>query len=176
MVTPSSELVWIGEFTARKRPLDAVGLAGQLMSKRVPFHMNMLGNGPLRSAVSTRIDALGLREHVTLRGHVAPQSFIRDSSALVHTATWEGLPRVGLEAIAMGRPVVGYRIKGLTSLPGAVLATDGDVKELASLASKVLANPASFVPRVNREELSWKYSATLIEEFLARVLRENSYD
>jgi glycosyltransferase involved in cell wall biosynthesis len=72
-----------------------------------------------------------LHEHVFLHGRQDVRPFITSASAVAHTAAWEGLPRVGLEAAAIGRRFVAYDVKGARDIPGAVLVRDGDAKALA---------------------------------------------
>ncbi|WP_354056877.1 glycosyltransferase [Dietzia sp. 2505] len=168
---PGFNLVWIGELTERKRPLEAVEAMKHLVNLNPKAHLFMLGRGPLRSAVLELIREYGLERSITLPGRVPPISYLAQSRALIHTASWEGLPRVALEALACGRPIIGYSIKGLNGLPGAALVSDGDTLALAGIASAVLDAPDSFRPQIARDELSWENTASLISGFVSDLLR-----
>src|SRR5699024_4391684 len=49
-----------------------------------------------------------------------------------HTATWEGLPRVMLEAVAVGRRTYAFDVKGVRDVPYARLLDDGDTAGMAA--------------------------------------------
>jgi glycosyltransferase involved in cell wall biosynthesis len=67
----------------------------------------LFGEGPMRSAVEAEVLRLGLEDHVRLLGYVPdPRRFLAWADLLLHTALWEGLPVVLLEALAEGVPVV----------------------------------------------------------------------
>ncbi|MBB1023683.1 MULTISPECIES: glycosyltransferase [unclassified Dietzia] len=164
-------LVWIGEFTERKRPLEAVKVMKDLVRSNPQAHLFMLGRGPLRSEVLALISKYRLQTFITLPGRVPPIDYFARSRALLHTATWEGLPRVALEALAVGRPVIGYSIKGLNGLPGTALAGDGEIAELTGIASSVLDAPELFQTQMVREELSWQDVADRLPVFLSGIVR-----
>jgi glycosyltransferase involved in cell wall biosynthesis len=124
-------LVWIGEFSDRKRPFEALKIAERLKALGVSFQLTMWGRGSLHAAVSAAIDDQGLGGEVFLGGFGDSAITIADSHALIHTSTWEGLPRVILEACAIGRPVFGYDVKGVRGAPGTITVADGDSLEMA---------------------------------------------
>ena len=126
------KLCWIGEFTARKNPADALKVAAALRRMGTPFHLDMLGDGTQYESIKTMLGSLGLERHVSLRGHTAASRYLTDSDALIHTARWEGLPRVFLEALAVGRPIFSYDIKGARDIPCVNLTPYGDPDVMAS--------------------------------------------
>lgn len=124
-------LAWIGEFSARKRPHDAVAVASRLRDIGVPFTLTMLGRGALHSEVTKSVDEAMLNDHVRLEGFGDANALLGESHALLHTATWEGLPRVILEAASVGRVTFGYSVKGVNRAPCTVTVADGDQASLA---------------------------------------------
>ncbi|MGO8609752.1 hypothetical protein ACC848_43130, partial [Rhizobium johnstonii] len=80
-------------------------------------------------------DAAGLGAVVTAEGRAAVAPALGSATALLHTAEWEGLPRVALEAAAVGRWCYGFDVKGLRDAPLVRLAADGDVDALAALVA-----------------------------------------
>jgi glycosyltransferase involved in cell wall biosynthesis len=63
------------------------------------------------------------------------------------TSLWEGLPRVYLEALALGVPIVGTRVDGAEEVVkdgvNGYLLEPGDVEGLAQKVQHVLAHPGS---------------------------------
>ncbi|WP_141137553.1 glycosyltransferase [Blastococcus mobilis] len=129
----SLDLLWVGDFTPRKRPLLAVAVIRRLVDRGCDVRLRMLGDGPLHTAVLREIAAQGLDRVIRAdgRGRVAPA--LASATALLHTAEWEGLPRVALEAAAVGRWSYGFDVKGLRDAPLVRVAPDGDVDSLARL-------------------------------------------
>lgn len=87
-----------------------------LMEARVAFQWQILGDGPLRTALDYGVRDLGLESCVSLEG-VADQERVRRSYAeadvLLHPALSEGLSNVVAEAMAAGLPVIGFDIPGM---------------------------------------------------------------
>jgi glycosyltransferase involved in cell wall biosynthesis len=125
------ELVWIGEFIERKRPLDVLKVARELGAMGVHYRLRMLGDGPLFERVYTEIRHHGLVNSVFAVGRAPSPPALATSHALVHTAAWEGLPRVGLEAACVGRRIYAYDVKGVRDCPNAILVGNRDAAGLA---------------------------------------------
>jgi len=110
------------------------------------LHLVLAGDGVTKEKVSALVSALGLSDRVHLLG-------IRDdvpvllaaADALVLPSAREGLPRVVLEAMAMGTPVIGSRIRGTTELLEGgcgFLFELGDVDALAAAMRQAIEEPA----------------------------------
>jgi glycosyltransferase involved in cell wall biosynthesis len=124
-------LLWAGDLTPRKRPLLAVAVARELARLGVPATLQVLGDGALLPAVRTAVDVAHLGTTVTTPGRGDVAAALAGSSALLHTAEWEGLPRVALEAAAVGRWTYGFDVKGLRDAPLVRLVPDADPAALA---------------------------------------------
>lgn len=165
------ELAWIGEFSARKRPQAALEVASRLIADGIELRLTMLGEGADLDRVRERIGSLGLRGSVLAPGAGDAAEALAGSHALLHTASWEGLPRVMLEAIAVGRRTYAFDVKGVRDVPHADLAPDGDVAALSALIvadhrSGRLRDPAS----CDRAELDSTRTAETVLSFLERIV------
>ena len=127
------ELVWAGDFVARKRPVLAVEAMLELERMGQDVHLTMLGDGPLLSEARDAAARLQSSGRVTFPGRADVRPYVQRAHALLHSATWEGLPRILLEGVVMGRQAFAFDVKGVRDVPGAVLAPDGDVHRLAQL-------------------------------------------
>lgn len=164
-----AQLAWIGEYTQRKRPLEAVRVAEILASRGHDFRLHMLGRGALMPEVTSEVRRRGLESLVVIHGQVRTAEVLPTMHAVLHTAAWEGLPRALLEAAAMGRHVVAYDVKGVRDIPGARLAPDLDAERLADLVQRLdLAAPQSSF--VDPDALSSAHSSDQIREFLQDLL------
>jgi len=71
--------------------------------------LNIIGDGPERVSLQEKIDTLGLSKRITLQGQVKNISdYYNNSSVLLMTSIYEGLPMVIGEANAFGLPVIAY--------------------------------------------------------------------
>jgi glycosyltransferase involved in cell wall biosynthesis len=81
---------------------------------------------------------------VTFRGPVDDvRPHLADADIVLHPSYREGVPRVVLEAAAVGRPVVGYDIRGMRDVippDPDLLVPRGDVAGLTQLVSQLLGN------------------------------------
>ncbi len=165
---PTLRLAWIGEFSARKNPLAAVEVARLLRARGIAFHLTMMGDGGLREATARRISTLGLDGVVELPGYGDAATLLIGSHAIVHTSAWEGLPRVLLEAYAIGRRTFAFDTKGVRDVPGVHLVRNGDVWALASAVACEGMTPPVDAPR----DLSYRQVADELLAFLSRIVRD----
>ena len=142
-------LLMVAEFTPRKRHVDAIDAFAALAADRTLPRVRLLlaGVGALRPAIERKVHALGLSRRVHFLG-LRPDVpvLMKASRALLLPSTQEGLPRCVLEAMAMGLPIVGTRIRGTTELLEGgcgTLVEVGDAKGLAAGVGAVLRNPAA---------------------------------
>lgn len=159
-------LLWIGEFTTRKRPQDAVAVFRELRIRGKATELVMLGKGPLQAEIAANC---GPEDGIVLAGHTDPIPYLEKASGLIHTATWEGFTRVLMESVAMGVPAFGYATKGVLDVPGvAVSGEPGDVRALADLVSQWVDSGCP-APIVSREDLDWRLAYQEVTNFLAQV-------
>ncbi len=105
------------------------------------------GDGPLRTQVEARIKEAGLEKNFRLLGwREDVAKLLAASDAMLLTSIHEGLPRVALQAMAAGKPVVATAVNGT---PEAVkngitgfLTAPHEAKAMAASLLKILAHPA----------------------------------
>lgn len=169
----TTKLVWIGELSERKNPLSAIRVAAKLKMLGCDFHLNILGQGPLREQTLTAITSSGLDDCVTYRGLTAAQPFIAQSHALVHTARWEGLPRVFLEALSTGRQIFSYDVKGTRDLSEVRLSPFSDTEHMARAIAQWSTQRDSNESLPELSELSYMRATEQIEHFIRVLARES---
>ncbi|WP_026926549.1 glycosyltransferase [Granulicoccus phenolivorans] len=158
------DLVWIGEYTPRKNPHALLRVARRLRADGIGFRIHMLGSGELLEEIRAAGADLGQRLHIV--GAAEPLEYLRNCDAVVHTAHWEGLPRVLLEAAAVGRPMVGFDVKGVRDIPGVTVVPEGDIAAMAAALAGVRdLHPALPQP----DDLAYAHCADAIAEFAGAI-------
>lgn len=148
----------IAEFIPRKRHRDALAAFARL--GRADTRLAFAGTGPLEEAMKRRAGELGLAGRVHFLGLRRDiPALVRASVAVLLPSQQEGLPRSAMEALSLGVPVVGSRIRGTADLlegGGGVLASVGDVAALAGALGHILDHPerAREMGRRGRERMA----------------------
>jgi glycosyltransferase involved in cell wall biosynthesis len=101
------QLLGVGSLFPVKR-WDRLAVAAlALKQRKLSFHIQIVGDGPLRESLKQQIQRFGVADCLELAGHAddVTGSMAR-STFLVHTSDAEGCPNVVMEAMACGRAVV----------------------------------------------------------------------
>ena len=154
----------IANMKAQKAPVDFAVTAAKAYARNPAMRFFFAGDGEQMPDVRRRVEADGLQDVVQLLGwrdDVA--DLLHAMDAFVLTSRFEGLPRVVLQAMAAGRPVVATAVDGtpevvehgVTGLLAAAGDTDGLAANLERLARDAALGPS----------LVEKASARLGQEF-----------
>jgi len=146
-VPPDAPLVgMVACLKPQKAPLDFVDAARRIAAPIPAAHFLIVGDGELRPEVEAARRAAGLEGRLHLPGWRRDvPSLMKGFDLLLHTARWEGLPRVLPEALAAGCPVVTTDVEGAADLirdgENGRLVPVGAVAELAAAAISILIDP-----------------------------------
>jgi N-acetylgalactosamine-N,N'-diacetylbacillosaminyl-diphospho-undecaprenol 4-alpha-N-acetylgalactosaminyltransferase len=121
----------------------------------LPFKVVVLGDGSQRAEIEKRVAAVGLTARFRFVGFdINPFRWMARSFALVHPSLAEGCPNVVLQALALGRPVVGLHsnlamreLRGC--VPSGIHLVGNDPGELAQQLCKLIEQghaPAHLAP------------------------------
>lgn len=100
-------LVNVGSYQDKKNQKFLVEVAKVLQSRNVDFEINLLGDGERYDDVARLISAANLQDKVFQHGNVNNvEEYLWNSDIYVHSAYYEPLGLVLLEAMAAGLPVV----------------------------------------------------------------------
>lgn len=117
----SEKFVFInsGRIVSQKKQIRLVEAAKILVNKGFDFEIWILGDGPLRPMLESRINELGLNKVVKLIGFVSnPYPYIRRADSFVLSSSQEGFSIVVCEALALGKPIISTKVVGPTELLG----------------------------------------------------------
>src|SRR5690606_13949911 len=114
--------------------------------KSMDWHLDLIGDGPRRPHIMSRVRELGLHKRITFLGEVANvPRLLSEYSIFVLTSRWEGLPISVLEAISVGLPVVASDVGGCSEVIeegiNGFLVPKGDIALLRSRLAALIASP-----------------------------------
>jgi glycosyltransferase involved in cell wall biosynthesis len=134
--TPRFRVGSVGRLVPAKDHVTLIRSFALVTAVMPEAELHILGDGPLRAAISQTAESLGIANRVFLHGagfDVA--GFLSKLDLFVLSSIDEGLPISLMEAMAAGLPVVSTRLPGLTELaPESVVAgycTPGQPESLA---------------------------------------------
>jgi len=142
-------LLCVGRLSPEKGYHYLLAALAQLKARGVVCFLDIVGSGPLLSALKAQAVALGLEKQVTFHGYVAygPELFAlyQGSTALVVPSLSEGFPQVINEALCVGLPTIASAVGGipafLTHLETAVLVSPADTLALTEAIEQILNSP-----------------------------------
>jgi GalNAc-alpha-(1->4)-GalNAc-alpha-(1->3)-diNAcBac-PP-undecaprenol alpha-1,4-N-acetyl-D-galactosaminyltransferase len=119
----------------------------QIQAKYPDWHLTILGEGPMRSALEDLRSQLGLKDRVHFPGQVADvNAYLRQADIFVLSSRFEGFPMAICEAMACGLPVLAVNcLSGPSDIIrdgiDGVLVPANDIDALASGIEDLIANP-----------------------------------
>ena len=116
-VNEPPHIVFAGRFVDQKSPLTIIKVLSKI--KDLDWTCSMLGDGPLFDAVIKEISKQGLSDRMNLPGWVTPDDVLAEfskSDILFMPSLSEGLPVVGVQALAKGLAIVASNIGGFLDL------------------------------------------------------------
>lgn len=170
----------VGSLIARKSVDHLLQAAATLLEKDgLSVHLLIVGDGPLRGKLEKLAAELGLADHVTFAGfQKAVFPWIAAMDILVLSSPREGLPRVILEAMLLGKPVVASRAIGTRELvvdgETGLLYDYGDIEALTARLKELLADEGkrSAMGAAGRKRVLAEYSIARYVAEVQNVLKE----
>ncbi len=107
-------ILMLGRLSIQKDPVLAIRALAEI--KDLPWHVEIIGDGPLRAETEEAVRTFGLSSRVTFAGWLGAEAVggrLDQSGILLMTSRQEGLPVAAIEALQHGLAIVGSRIGGL---------------------------------------------------------------
>ena len=147
----------------------------------------IMGDGPMRSEYEKTVADLGLKNQVFFAGLVSPDriaEYIALTDLVAHFSLKEGLPRVAVQALAEGKPVVAYPLDGTPEVVldgrSGFLTPPGDHEAAAAAVVSLLKQQekrqafGEFGRNLVRDKFPWrKMSDFLIGDYLNFLAEKN---
>jgi L-malate glycosyltransferase len=180
-------LVTVGRLVPVKDHVNLLEAMALLRRDGLDAVLLIAGDGPLRSSLQTRADALGLADHVRFLGHRSDVEVVLGcADAFVLPSASEGLSNTILEAMASGLPVVATRVGGADEMvidgrtghlvppqlpPALADALSGVLKDAATRREMGAAGRARSEAEFSLESMVRRYEAVYVEAVSQRRTR-----
>ena len=140
-------VLMLAVFEARKRHLDFLESLPRIVERFPEVRLILAGDGKLRNAIEARIKTLGLERNVILTGfHQHPEQLIALADICLLASAREGLPRVVMQYLAGGKPVVASDLPRIDDVlrhdVNGLVAPSDDLDGLADAVIALLADDA----------------------------------
>jgi glycosyltransferase involved in cell wall biosynthesis len=160
-------LIHVGSFLPVKNQALLVKMMRLAHAESLPIYLTLVGDGETRARIERQIRAHCLDERITLAGHLPGSELVMaamvEADALIMPSLSEGLPRVVLEAMAAGLPVVGSDVPGIRQLLPHWLLFDPAVAADALERCRLLLDDGSY-------RRAAAYGSSKVREFTDDVL------
>ena len=117
LATDDEVLITVGSLSLEKNHVAMIDMIRDLHQKSMRPKLLIVGEGPLRSEIESRIEAFNLSPHVLLMGERTdiPELLVA-ADLFVLTSFTESMPAVVIEAGFAGLPAITYNVGGLSEL------------------------------------------------------------
>jgi len=140
-------------------------------------HFLIVGDGSLRQWMDVKIAKMGLTDHFHFAGLVPPDKvyrYIALMDILIHLSLREGLPRCVVQALASGKPALGFKLDGTPEViidgKTGYCAPAKDVKTIIASAVHIISDPklakemGENGKKMVAEKFDWHRMADILEE------------
>lgn len=173
-----SRIIFVGRMIEEKGVYVLLEAVAKLKNSGVTFYLTLVGDGPLRNALTQWVQAHGLGTQVTFcgklsRGNTA-EELRRCAIAVVPSLCEEAFGLTALEAVACGCAVVASRSGGLPAAVGGcgLIVEKGDPEGLASALAQLLAEAGERQGlRSGAEAHLERHDAQVVAESYVRLLK-----
>ena len=172
-------LIFAGRLSVQKNPLFLLESLSQV--KLLPWRLDILGDGPLWVAAQNLAIELGLADKVSFHGWVTPeqvQATMAASDILVLPSLSEGLPLVGVQALAAGLAILGSRVGGISDLvlsgQNGFLVPVNDKSAFADRLQFMLNHEVLTGMKLNSRQLAHNFDLANLARRLEKILQRSA--
>lgn len=152
--TVDNRILSVARLDEKKGLTDAIEAVSEIVDRGIDVEYHIVGKGPLRNTLESKIAAHGLEDTVSLLGHIDDKQLACEydeaacfllPSVITESGDRDGIPVVLMESMAVETPPVSTTISGIPELvddgENGLLAPPGDVQSIADHLETLLESP-----------------------------------
>lgn len=176
-------ILFVGRLEEEKGVFDAIEVAKRLQERMVSFHLDIVGDGPLREAIMKRVQDSNLSSYVTIHGFQSPefiQELYRHASLYLMTSYTESFGLVLLEAMNASIPCIAFSsAEGACELiqndVNGYLVEHRDMEEMVLHIELLLKHPEKLqVLGANARKFTENFLPESVKVLWAQILEERN--
>jgi glycosyltransferase involved in cell wall biosynthesis len=176
---PGRMIAFVAALEPRKRHSAFLNVFAALAQTRPDLHLCLFGQGPEEAALRAQVASLGLEGRVFFMGfRPNVEAWIAAAELCVLPSMREGLPRVVVQYVASGKPVVVTELEGIGEIVedgvnGYVVGRD-DFAGMGAAIARLLDEPelAAAMRRAARSRDLSRWSVERMEPAIDQILHE----
>ncbi|MEZ4735129.1 MAG: glycosyltransferase [Caldilineaceae bacterium] len=176
---PPIRLLFVGNMppTHVKGIPHLVDALEKLHAKRADWHLDLIGEGPMRAAYEAQVAAAGLQQQITFHGRKTKREVVaamQTADLFVLSSTWDNMPCVIIEAMACGLPIVATNVGGIPEMVdrhSGLLAAPGDSDSLHDALFYMLDHLHDFDATAIAKQARRRYSMEAIGQQFDKIYR-----
>ena len=143
---PKKQILWVGRYVTGKGIRYLIKGFAKFVMKNPTYSLLLVGDGPDKPEMTHLINTLGITNNVILQDFIPNDSLpivYADSEIFVLSSLLEGVPRVMLEAMASGMPIISTDLPQLLDIVdgcGLIVPTK-DSDAIANALEMMVSNP-----------------------------------
>jgi glycosyltransferase involved in cell wall biosynthesis len=162
--------------------------AAAAVAKQFPnTHFLIVGNGSMMQLLQDEIAELGLTENFHFAGLVPPDQvyrYIAQMDLLLHLSLREGLPRAVVQALASGKPAIGFDLDGTPEVivndETGFIARPENTADVIAGALRILSDPVAAAKmgengkKLAAANFNWRMMADILENEYSQLLSKKN--
>jgi glycosyltransferase involved in cell wall biosynthesis len=147
---PPSRLLFVGRLDPEKGLPFLIRCVAMLKEQSKKIHLDIVGSGSEENTLQALVQSLDVNEEVSFHGYIAFSealfSYYRAADIFVlPSLPGEGVPKVLMEAMAFGVPIIATQVGGIAGLirhkENGLLVKPGSARVLAEAITELMNNP-----------------------------------
>ncbi|WEK35712.1 MAG: glycosyltransferase [Candidatus Pseudobacter hemicellulosilyticus] len=163
----STLVLFVARFIHQKQPLKLIAAFIKALAQRPDLRLLMVGDGDQKAQAQQMVEQAGITGKVIFQPFRADvPDVLAAADIFVLPSLWEGLPIGLLEAMAMGKAIIGTQVDGTSEViragqNGLLIPTANLEEDLAAAILQLAADPAA------RQQLGQQARATISSGYSA---------
>jgi glycosyltransferase involved in cell wall biosynthesis len=176
------ELLYIGRVTKEKGVKVLIDAMHKLIKKIPNLHLTIVGEGSDKQNCKKEVEAFGLAKAVSFAGPIKKNSvatYYNDAAIVIIPSIYpDNLPTVGLEALSVGRPIIGSNIGGIPEIVKnnvtGFITDSGNANQIVTAVERLIWN-TQLLEKMSKNARVYAEENFAMEKHIAELIKQYTY-